>query len=150
MEINTRFWSYLTEFLFEWEMFHTKVVEKSKHNILCSVNFIFENHAVYEIMWENIVGRGGPQVTKWLMRIACWIRAAIDSILRICNTYCFSRTRLSVTLYCGVRHVLVFVEINDTIKVAYFSKFWNWATLGRYHYIVSLSVRACTFHVKCI
>ena len=33
-------------------MFHTKVVEKIKTHILCSVTF-FGNRAVYEIMWEK-------------------------------------------------------------------------------------------------
>jgi hypothetical protein len=35
--------------------------------------FFFENHTVYEIMWENIVELGRPQVTTLSMRIACWI-----------------------------------------------------------------------------
>jgi len=37
-------------------MFQTKVVEKIKTHILCSVTF-FESSAVYEIMWENVVDR---------------------------------------------------------------------------------------------
>ena len=36
----------------KWEMFQTKVVEKIKTNVLCSVSF-FENHAVYEIKWKK-------------------------------------------------------------------------------------------------
>ena len=45
-------------------MFQTKVVEKIKTHILCSVTFLFfENRAVYEIMWKNIVERGRPQLT---------------------------------------------------------------------------------------
>jgi len=32
-------------------MFQTKVVEKIKTHILCSVFFFFENRALYEIMW---------------------------------------------------------------------------------------------------
>jgi len=53
-------------------MFQTKVVHKIKTHILCSVTF-FENRAVYEIMWENIVERSRSQMTIWRMRIACWI-----------------------------------------------------------------------------
>jgi hypothetical protein len=35
-------------------MFQTKVVQEIKTHILCSVSlFLFENHAVYEIMWKN-------------------------------------------------------------------------------------------------
>jgi hypothetical protein len=41
----------------------TKVVEKIKTHILCSVTFLSENLTVYETMWENIVQRGRPQMT---------------------------------------------------------------------------------------
>jgi hypothetical protein len=51
-------------------MFQTKVVEKIKTDILCSVTPPPENRAVYKIMWENIVGRVRPQMTVWRMRIA--------------------------------------------------------------------------------
>jgi hypothetical protein len=36
-------------------MFQTKVVEKITTHILVSVNFFFEKHAVFEIMWKNIL-----------------------------------------------------------------------------------------------
>jgi hypothetical protein len=39
-------------------------------------NFFFENRAVYEIMWKNIVERGRAQMTIWRTRIACWIPKA--------------------------------------------------------------------------
>jgi len=32
-----------------------KIVEKIKTHILCSINFILKNHAIYELMWKNIV-----------------------------------------------------------------------------------------------
>jgi len=35
-------------------MFRTKVVEKTKTQILCLKN-IFENYAVYEMIWKNFV-----------------------------------------------------------------------------------------------
>jgi len=31
----------------------------------------FENRAIYEIMWKNVVERGRPQMAKWRVRIAC-------------------------------------------------------------------------------
>jgi hypothetical protein len=37
------------------EMFQAKIVEKIKIYILYSVNFFFENRAVYEIMWKTMV-----------------------------------------------------------------------------------------------
>jgi hypothetical protein len=55
-------------------MFQTKVVEKIKTHTLCSITFFFfEDRAVYDIMWKNIAERGGPHMTIWRMRIACWI-----------------------------------------------------------------------------
>jgi hypothetical protein len=42
-------------------------------------NFFFENRAVYEIMWKNIVERGWPQMTMWRMRIACWLAKATNT-----------------------------------------------------------------------
>jgi len=36
-------------------MFQTKVTEKIKTHILCSIIFFSENRAVYEIMWKNMV-----------------------------------------------------------------------------------------------
>ena len=38
--------------------------------------FSFENRAVYEIMWKNIVEWGWSQMKIWRMRIACWITEA--------------------------------------------------------------------------
>jgi hypothetical protein len=40
-------------------MFQTKVVQKIKTHILCSIIF-FENYAINEIMWKNIVELGRP------------------------------------------------------------------------------------------
>jgi len=61
-------------------MFQTAIVEKIKRHNLCSeFFFFFENHAVYEIMWNNVVDPGKPQMTIWRMRIACWISKAINT-----------------------------------------------------------------------
>jgi len=59
-------------------MFPTKLVEKIKTHILCSVTFFSENCAVCDKMWKNIVERGGPQMTIWRMRIVCWIPKGTD------------------------------------------------------------------------
>jgi hypothetical protein len=60
-------------------MFQTKVVEKIKTHILCSVMLFSENRAVYEIMWKNMVERGRPQMTIWRMHIACCITKATNT-----------------------------------------------------------------------
>jgi hypothetical protein len=46
-----------------------------RKNLLCSI-FFFENRAVYEIMWKNIVDPDRPQMTKWRMLIGCLIPKA--------------------------------------------------------------------------
>jgi hypothetical protein len=53
-------------------MFQANDVEKIKTYFVLN-NFFFLNRVVYEIMWENIVEPGKPQVTTWCMRIARWI-----------------------------------------------------------------------------
>ena len=40
---------------------------------------VFANHAVYEIMWKNIVQRGRPHMKTWRKRIACWIPKATNT-----------------------------------------------------------------------
>ena len=40
--------------------------------------FFFENRAIHELVWKNIVEPGRPQMTIWFMRIACWLPKATD------------------------------------------------------------------------
>ena len=42
-------------------------------------NFFSENRDVYEIMWDNIVEPGRPQMTVWCKNFACWIPKATDT-----------------------------------------------------------------------
>ena len=72
------FWSYLAQFFLKWETFQTKVVEKLKIHVLCSVTFL-GNRQVCEILWENIVEPVRPQMTIRRMRIACWIPKATNT-----------------------------------------------------------------------
>jgi hypothetical protein len=37
---------------------------RENENILCAITF-FENRAMYEVMWKNIVEPGRPQMTIW-------------------------------------------------------------------------------------
>jgi hypothetical protein len=47
MKTNIHFASYLAHFCLEWEMFQTKVAEKIKIHVSCSIIFSSENRAVY-------------------------------------------------------------------------------------------------------
>ena len=42
-------------------------------------DFFFQNCAVYEIIWKNMIERGRPQMTIWRMRVACWIPEATNT-----------------------------------------------------------------------
>ena len=64
-------------------MFQTNVVEKIKtHTAFSKTFFFFENRAVYDIKWKNIVEPGRPQLTIWRMHIACWISKATKTHLQ--------------------------------------------------------------------
>jgi len=54
-------------------MFQTKFVEKIKTHFMFGNFFFFENRAVYEITWKNIVERGRSQMRMWRMCKASWI-----------------------------------------------------------------------------
>ena len=55
-------------------------VEKIKTHVLCTIIYMyFLNHAIYEIMWKNIVEPDSPQMTIRCMHIACWITKATNA-----------------------------------------------------------------------
>ena len=55
-------------------MFQKKVVKKIKtHHFYVQYFFFFENRAVNELVWKNIVESDRPQMTIWRMRITLWI-----------------------------------------------------------------------------
>ena len=54
-------------------MFHTKVVQKIKEQVLCSMTSPPQKSDMYEIMWKNTVEPERSQMTIWRMRIPCRI-----------------------------------------------------------------------------
>jgi hypothetical protein len=52
MKTNKPLWSYLAQFFSEREMFQTKVVEKIKQHILCSVTLFRKSCR----LWDNVAG----------------------------------------------------------------------------------------------
>jgi hypothetical protein len=111
MKANFPFLSYLAQFFLEWEMFHTKVVQKIKTHFLCSIT-LFKNRVIYEIMWQNVVEPDRLQMAiRRHIRLACGITNTKD-------THSFSmatlvtRTRLNIALnvHClscyGIRYFL--------------------------------------------
>jgi len=59
-----------------------KRCRENQNTILCSITlppFFFENRALNEIMWKQIVEPEMPQMTICRMRIACWIPKATNT-----------------------------------------------------------------------
>jgi hypothetical protein len=105
MKTIIHFQSYIVQFFLEWKMFQTTVLKKLETHSMFS-NFFFEDHTLYEIMWNNFVELGRPEMTIWRKRIAfCISKATHMHTHRWCNTHSFStetmvaRTRLSVKLF---------------------------------------------------
>ena len=61
-------------------MFPTNTVEEIKPRIFVHLLFS-ENHAVFEVMWKNIVERGRPQMSIRRLHIVCWIPKTINTLL---------------------------------------------------------------------
>jgi hypothetical protein len=56
-----------------------KRCRENRNNTFYVQKLVFENRAVYEMMWENVVKRGRQQVTIRCMRIACWLPTATNT-----------------------------------------------------------------------
>jgi len=121
-------------------MFQTKVEEKVKTCVLCSITyFLPESLGVCEIMWKNItVQPARTQMAIWRMHFACRITKATHThthahahtythtlTLTICNTYRFATAtmvacrRLSVTF----THTLsVLLVLHNEISIAVYRR----------------------------
>jgi len=54
MKTNIQFWSYLTQFFLEWEMFSDKICGENQDTHLMLNNlFLSKNLAVYETKWKK-------------------------------------------------------------------------------------------------
>ena len=82
MNTDIHFRSYLDQSFLQQQMFHTRVVEKIKTHILCSVTF-FEIRTVYEIMWKNNVQGDRSHITIWRTRIACLITKTTNTHIQV-------------------------------------------------------------------
>ena len=86
------FGSYLPQFFLEWKMFQTKVVEKIKTHILCSINFFF---------WKSCPLRDNVEiyccvvVTKLLCCCTEIVVLLYVLFVLYCSMYC-----LCVNVYC--------------------------------------------------
>jgi len=82
-------------FLLKMKNVSAKVVDEIKKHISCPIIFFFENPAIFEIMWKNIVQPGRPQMTIWRMHFSCWITKATNTHSAIYNNYFFSSATMA-------------------------------------------------------
>jgi hypothetical protein len=61
MKTYVRLWNYIAEFFLEWEMCQTKVVEKIKTHILCSIIFFRKSCR----LWDNVENYGTARQATW-------------------------------------------------------------------------------------
>ena len=95
-------------------MFHTKVVEKIKTHILCSMNLFVQKRVCYEIMWKKkkIQSDRLQMAVMQLILFACGITKAKDTHYFSMATM-VTRTRLNIALYVhclscyGIRYFLL-------------------------------------------
>ena len=79
--------------------------------------FFFENPAVYEKMWKNIVEYGRPLMTIRCMCIACWIPKTTNTHLQYVILIAFPQhrwlhERISVLRYTYIRCLVMSVSVH--------------------------------------
>jgi len=105
MKTNIHFLSYVAHFFLEWEMFRTKVVEKIKTPIFCSVTFFQKSCN----LWGNVKKyHSVRQATEdcGACAFACWIRRSTNThweyvlllLLFHCNNGCTNTPYFYITL----------------------------------------------------
>jgi len=98
MKTNT----HLTQFL-EWKMLQTKVLEKIKTHISCSINFFLFKSCC---LWDNVEKYcRATQATEDTMGHAHCMQDTwgYKQALRICDTYCFSTAKMVVQTHLNVK-----------------------------------------------
>jgi hypothetical protein len=116
---------YLSHFSLEWQMFQTKVVEKAKTHILCSVSFFLK------IMppWDNV----GKYCRVWqatddnMAHVHCMQDTyGYKHTFRTCNIYCFSTTTMVIRTLFDIdeqNQIVIYVTAVFSLSFTSASKF---------------------------
>ena len=95
-----------------------KFVEKIKTHIFVQQLF-FENRALYEMAWKNVVKPNRRQMIVWRMHIACWITTTTDTHSECVIFIAFPRqTRLhkSAPMLCYTYNACIVLSCSFTNK----------------------------------
>jgi len=127
MEINIRLWSSLSlslsYFFLEWEVFHTKPIEKIKTHILCSITFFVPKIVcVCVFVWDNVekYSRAGQATDVNMLPAHCMLDAPqcyVYTYIHCCLAAIFIATWMS-QFYSKSRHgvdVLVIIVLYCTM-----------------------------------
>jgi hypothetical protein len=103
--------------------FSAKVVEKiNTHFTFNNFFFVFENRAVYEIMWKSIVQPDRPQMAIWSMRTACCITTITNTFSVYAMLIAFPlqqclHVRASTLRYTYIACVVLLSIVGNTFKI---------------------------------
>jgi hypothetical protein len=141
-------------------MFQTKVIEKIKTHILCSITFS-ANRAVCEIMWKSMVEPDRPQMTIYTAHALCMLdNWGYRHTLRICDIYCLCTSTLLPCTHIASRVILMSLPcvfnrslIHSWISYALirglsFSKVHMIVFLRLYTVISLLSARSVAYYIN--
>jgi len=68
-------------------------------------------------MWKNIVESDTPQITKWRMRIACWISEATNTLSEyVIPLFHGSKVKINVTQPHIIRTLLALFNYFVTVR----------------------------------
>jgi hypothetical protein len=115
-------------FLFAAQCFNTEPVQIV---FLWLTTLIFENRAVYKIMWKNMTESDTPHMTIQRMRTACCITKVTDThseyvmLVKFSSVKMVTRTRLvtCLVLYYNNNYLQYFFKSNNKINPLYTAEF---------------------------
>ena len=129
---------------------HGPIDVESKHIFYIQRLFLFENRALYEIMWKNILQPDRPQMTIWYMSITCWIHKATNTHLEFVTLIAFPlqqlfHERVSVLRYTYIAsQILIFCWPCISIYL-----FFNIKQPDALNFIISLFQASTCFEHTC-
>ena len=119
-------------------------IEKFERHILSSINFLPENHAVYEIMSKNTVySRAGHRWQYNTAHAPCMLdNQGYRHTLIMCNNYCLSTTKM-VTRTC-LKFMLYYINslVKSYMGITHFANWLSWLYVRRYP-------QSCLTNLKC-
>jgi hypothetical protein len=136
-------------FFFRKQNFQTKVVEKNKTYIFCSIAFPPKNHAIYEIMCKSIVELSRPQMAVQCLHFACWIPDTHTQYLLLfhkSNNGCANAPKSAVCTYIACLACVCPVSLQAAVSVTSYKR----ALTSSFHILCLLLFTKHPFIHRCM